>query len=183
MGSKTEQRQGSGAVGKLAARRPRRRRGSACAGDVRTKGRHSPPPSRNTLRRAAVCAPAGPPTCASSSASSMDSVEKCARCARRPGAAGGRGSLGPETKLDTERERGECAGRPRGARCKPEQHSPRKQLPSPDGASSFDCRPPLSRWRDGRLSESVKRIPSPEQTVQSRFKAHRYGLVRRFRLR
>ena len=38
-------------------------------------------------------------------------------------------------------------------------------------------------FRDGRLSESVKRIPSPEQTVQSRFKAHRYGLVRRYRLR
>ena len=44
---------------------------------------------------------------------SMDTVEKCARCAWRPGAAGGRGSLGPETKLDTERERGECAGMPR----------------------------------------------------------------------
>ena len=49
---------------------------------------------------------------------SMDTVGKCARCAWRPGAVGGRGSLGAETKLDTERERGECAEIRSVVRCK-----------------------------------------------------------------
>eukprot|EP01045_Picozoa_sp_COSAG04_P020090 COSAG04_NODE_2021_length_4981_cov_8.331012_2_plen_352_part_00 len=68
-GGRSSGREAAPLGSKLAARRSRRRRCSACAGDGRTEGRHPTSPGRNTRRRAAVCAPAGPPACASSSAS------------------------------------------------------------------------------------------------------------------